>query len=411
MARLVATINVGNLWYGKHTLPSIRAYAHRVGADFLEITQFPRAGDYGNGVDLGHPWFLQIDYLKAFAQQGAYRNLMLIDLDTMVHPDCEDLFDLVGDGLGMALDMGMPQVHRNNPLWPRYESNLFGREPAIGANYYNSGLIVGSLRAIRAAVPNLRPPFGASSQDAINISWRGLPITTIPERFNWMAPQFHDASKGQSIVHFGAHEDLIPGFSFDNESCHPTIIKSRDDLGHYFNRNGLMGEGVEVGVLTGEFSACLLKTWEGRLLHCVDSWSDQTANENYKDGNNVPEDQHEKNYLKTIQNLSQYASRYKLHRAMSVDAAKSFRDGSLDFVYIDAGHYYDAVMEDLNSWVPKIRQGGIICGHDYLDGVIRIGSVDSHFEVKRAVDQWAKQHGLEVLHSGEELWKSWIIHL
>ena len=50
----------------------------------------------------------------------------------------------------------------------------------------------------------------------------------------------------------------------------------------------------------------------------------------------------------------------------SVMAAKDFPDGSLDAVYIDAEHDEDSVREDIKTWRPKIKPGGILSGHDYI---------------------------------------------
>jgi predicted O-methyltransferase YrrM len=44
--------------------------------------------------------------------------------------------------------------------------------------------------------------------------------------------------------------------------------------------------------------------------------------------------------------------------------AKNFEDGSIDFVYIDAGHKYEACYADIVKWLPKIKMGGLIAGHD-----------------------------------------------
>ncbi len=49
----------------------------------------------------------------------------------------------------------------------------------------------------------------------------------------------------------------------------------------------------------------------------------------------------------------------------SATAAARFADGSLDLVFIDADHQYDAVLRDLTAWWPKIAPGGRIAGHDY----------------------------------------------
>ena len=49
----------------------------------------------------------------------------------------------------------------------------------------------------------------------------------------------------------------------------------------------------------------------------------------------------------------------------SKDAAADIPNESLDFIYIDAGHNYDAVKEDIISWKPKLRSKGVMAGDDY----------------------------------------------
>ena len=71
-------------------------------------------------------------------------------------------------------------------------------------------------------------------------------------------------------------------------------------------------------------------------------------------------------FFKAVQeNLDQFGEKCELVRMMSVDAAPLFEDSSLDFIFIDAIHTYDAVMDDLDAWYPKVREGGIVCGHDW----------------------------------------------
>jgi predicted O-methyltransferase YrrM len=52
----------------------------------------------------------------------------------------------------------------------------------------------------------------------------------------------------------------------------------------------------------------------------------------------------------------------KMH---SLDAVNDFKDEGLDVVYIDANHSYAAFRKDLRAWIPKVKRGGIIAGHDY----------------------------------------------
>ena len=51
----------------------------------------------------------------------------------------------------------------------------------------------------------------------------------------------------------------------------------------------------------------------------------------------------------------------------STDAAKLIEDNHFDFVYLDARHDYCAVAEDIKHYWPKVRPGGILAGHDFID--------------------------------------------
>jgi hypothetical protein len=66
----------------------------------------------------------------------------------------------------------------------------------------------------------------------------------------------------------------------------------------------------------------------------------------------------------------------------SVWAKDLFPNEYLDFVYIDAGHTYQEVMDDLTNWWDKCKSGGVFGGHDY--------GYPSCPEVKKAVDDFIK---------------------
>ena len=61
-------------------------------------------------------------------------------------------------------------------------------------------------------------------------------------------------------------------------------------------------------------------------------------------------------------------------KGCSWEAAAQFEDDSVDFVFIDADHTYDSVKKDIEAWLPKVKKGGCISGHDYAPhapGVIK----------------------------------------
>lgn len=49
----------------------------------------------------------------------------------------------------------------------------------------------------------------------------------------------------------------------------------------------------------------------------------------------------------------------------TADAASLVPDGWADFVFIDAGHSYEAVRADIRAWECKVKPGGWFGGHDY----------------------------------------------
>jgi hypothetical protein len=57
----------------------------------------------------------------------------------------------------------------------------------------------------------------------------------------------------------------------------------------------------------------------------------------------------------------------RLIRATSVEAARGFEDGECSFVFIDASHTYEGTKADIEAWLPKVRAGGVLAGHDFKD--------------------------------------------
>ena len=165
-------------------------------------------------------------------------------------------------------------------------------------------------------------------------------------------------------------------------------MKTRLDLGQYLCEKGLVGDGVEIGVLFAEYSECILATWPGQL-HLVDPWIQQPA-KIYKDGcNSVDFDE----AIEVARNrLQAYGDRAKFWRMFSIDAASHFKDESLSFAYIDGNHSYKYAKLDIETWWKKVVKGGILGGHDYYD-------TKSHYQdcgVKSAVDEFVANNNLKL---------------
>jgi predicted O-methyltransferase YrrM len=48
-----------------------------------------------------------------------------------------------------------------------------------------------------------------------------------------------------------------------------------------------------------------------------------------------------------------------------LEAAKVFKDNSLDFVFLDADHSFDGTLNAIKAFLPKLKNGGVIAGDDY----------------------------------------------
>ncbi|HUS89913.1 MAG TPA: class I SAM-dependent methyltransferase [Desulfosporosinus sp.] len=175
----------------------------------------------------------------------------------------------------------------------------------------------------------------------------------IDDANRYIKDKFHLTSTKQRIG--------IPGFT-------------RDDMARLFGELGYK-TGAEIGVREGKFSETLCKSNPDVKLYCIDLWrpyeeyvcSPQFAN-------------HDKNYDRAKKRLSQYNCEFI--PKSSTDAVKDFADNSLDFIYIDANHKFEYVVADLAAWYPKVRNGGIISGHDYKKFMTQHPTIG----VKQAVD-------------------------
>lgn len=117
---------------------------------------------------------------------------------------------------------------------------------------------------------------------------------------------------------------------------------------------------VEVGSWKGKSSAfmCVEIANSGKDIEffCVDTWAGSIEHQNFKDLDKL--------YFTFLDNMRPLESLYFPLKLSSKEAYKKFKDESLDFVFIDASHEYEDVLEDLKIWFPKVKKGGVFAGHD-----------------------------------------------
>ncbi len=157
------------------------------------------------------------------------------------------------------------------------------------------------------------------------------------------------------------------------------IDATRADLAGAF-RLLRFSRGAEIGVEQGAYSEVLCRANPELQLLCVDAW---TAYPGYRD--HVTQSKLDGFYAATCERLKPY--RAQPVRAFSLDAAKNVENRSLDFVYIDASHRFEHVVADLAAWVPKVKTGGIVAGHD-----MRRVKGNGYFHVPQAVHGWTSAY-------------------
>ena len=132
-------------------------------------------------------------------------------------------------------------------------------------------------------------------------------------------------------------------------------------------RQGKFRTIVEIGVYRSSFCKQVLSQ-VGDNLDCywlVDPWNADNCTDS--SGGNFTQSQWEDEYINACRMMFAYSC-VKVLRMTSVKAARLFDHKSVDLVYIDGSHIPTDVVEDINTWKPKIRNGGIISGHDYGAG-------------------------------------------
>jgi predicted O-methyltransferase YrrM len=119
---------------------------------------------------------------------------------------------------------------------------------------------------------------------------------------------------------------------------------------------------VEVGTWLGRSAAYMAteiaNSKKNIKFFCVDTWEGSEEHKNMVKNRDI--------YQEFLNNTEPVKNIITPYRMLSHEAVERFEDNSLDFVFIDASHDYDNVMNDLKAWYPKVKQNGVFAGHDYI---------------------------------------------
>lgn len=117
---------------------------------------------------------------------------------------------------------------------------------------------------------------------------------------------------------------------------------------------------LEIGSYAGE-SALLLKEFLGQnsIIICIDPFFEMNDDSDILKGSNF------KIIERRFNDATISTSNIGKFKFRSEDIFELFSDKFFDAVYIDGLHTYDQVLLDIDNYLPKIKSGGIISGHDF----------------------------------------------
>ena len=213
------------------------------------------------------------------------------------------------------------------------------------------------------------------------------PVPTWPE--DWEDPKY---KKGfmirNKLVDDPELKYVLDKYGINNKGRNDLVCSRTWTLPKTFKRLGYK-VGAEVGVERGVYSKILCMFNPKAKIYGIDPWE---RYEGYRD--HVSQRHLDEFYESTKKRMKDY--NYEIIRDKSLNAVKRFKDGELDFVYIDAMHDYQSAKEDIEAWHKKVRKGGIVSGHDYMNGMHTGAEGDTvEYGVKQAVNEWVEKMGIE----------------
>jgi len=195
---------------------------------------------------------------------------------------------------------------------------------------------------------------------------------------------------------------LIKRFAIDSTKPSPFRVQCDrvEVLPIVFKELGFIS-GAEIGVLYGYYSEILCQTMPEAQIYSIDPWRFYPVHNNFR-----RQWRYEPMYRGVVKRLAPYPNSHII-RKPSVEASQDFEDNSLDFVFIDGDHRFQAVTNDIAEWTKKVRIGGIISGHDFVRGATETDYV----HILQVVSAWCdayKIHPWFILEGNHRQGRSWM---
>lgn len=176
-------------------------------------------------------------------------------------------------------------------------------------------------------------------------------------------------------------------------------IYTREEIPTILKLMGLNNSICELGVAKADNFWYMVRHTFPKYALAIDAWSEEVCPYWTQDKH----DQHWKRAQEIERRLRKWnkgdINIIKGDHSVLVD---NYEDGFFDYVYIDSDHTYESVKKDIEQWWPKVREGGILAGHDYVNRKL--------YGVIPAVNEFVEANNIEHLYITKEHIKSWIIY-
>lgn len=375
MNKYLVTLNIGGKSLHVKSRESFKHAANRWGCEFVEITDQLQPGVH-------HYW------QKTFVDREFQGRVLQLDADMLISSKAPSPFEIVKeDEFGVV---SARQIHHPGIIAGRERAlNEWSKrlnQPKIRDEYHlNGGFFL-----YNTLVDEHQELFKSWRQVGLSTKWCKL---FLPEQAA-LSVMLQTSWKSRIKVHWLSHMWNVVGAQQLSKRHNKYGLIMKGWIYHYTGGEkekriqetwwncdnaiecpahtkkllSILPQGVqhgaEIGVLRGHNASGLL--WHRPALHMylVDRWA---SDEDYMNDGNAgwSPAMWRMIFEECLENLWHCDGRYNILQMPSVTAATTVQNNSLDFVFIDGNHAYEAVKADILAWQAKVKPGGILCGHDY----------------------------------------------
>jgi len=389
-------------------------------------------------INNGHAacWRNTWPFIRDYCRRHGYEAVVADPADRASHFSWQKLLahSVVDDDLIVAWDAHLvplphaPPLHEyldssrlNGCRWPATRRTV-RRYAAVGEHVPAGGFVAASWLGIPRSLASELESIHETAQDrgidigeelTRQLALRAIPFQQLDAGWNVPAGRFCDLAALQSmfVLNVGGRryrEDYLSTVVHDHYYGPTYLSRHGGQVIELIEQLGTTAlQGAEIGVFRGETSAQLLRRFPGMRLLLVDAWTAYSPDHPYRvsaDASSKRSLAEQLAHYRAAEANTRFAAERRDFRGLeSSAAAAAVADASLDFVFIDGDHTYEGVSSDLRAWWPKLRKGGLCCGHDFDHPRDRRGV----WGVRQAVTEFAQTNNVPMHVGRETVWWLW----